>query len=111
MKLIKRVFSIGLITLALASCSSQKDSPNNGNEPNEQRRGQQQGGRQGRPPNFAQLMADLDSNKDGKLSKSEAKGPLQNDFEKIDKNGDGFVSEEEFKQAPRPQGGQRPARN
>ncbi len=49
----------------------------------------------------------MDANKDGKLSKEEAKGPLLNDFAKIDTNSDGFISTEELEKAPKPSG-QRP---
>ena len=47
------------------------------------------------------------ANKDGKLSKAEVKGPLANDFVKIDANSDGFISKEELSKAPKPIG-QRP---
>ena len=53
-----------------------------------------------------QVMAQMDTNKDGKLSKSEVKGPLLNDFSKIDTNEDGFLSETELENAPK--GKQRP---
>jgi hypothetical protein len=41
-------------------------------------------------------MDRLDSNGDHKISKAEAKGPLKESFDKIDVNGDGFVSAEEL---------------
>jgi Ca2+-binding EF-hand superfamily protein len=44
----------------------------------------------------------MDKNKDGKLSKAEIKGPLKNDFSKVDLNEDGYINEEEFKKAPKP---------
>ena len=50
----------------------------------------------------------MDSNKDGKLSKEEVKGPLLNDFSKIDTNNDGYISKEELAKAPKPQGGNPP---
>lgn len=54
----------------------------------------QQKGPRGNP------IADLDSNGDGKLSKSEVRGPLKNDFSRIDKNGDGFITEDEMPEPP-----------
>ena len=63
--------------------------------------------RQGQRPTAAQLIAEMDSNNDGKLSKDEVKGPLLNDFSTIDTNDDGFLSKEELENAPRPQGNQR----
>lgn len=70
----------------------------------------QSDGKQQGPPNFAQLLAEMDANKDGKLAKSEVKGPLLNDFSKIDTNEDGYISEEEFEKAPKPEGGRPPKR-
>jgi Ca2+-binding EF-hand superfamily protein len=53
-------------------------------------------------PSFEQLLKNMDSNEDGKLSKSELKGPLNNQFEKADTDEDGFVTKEEFENFPRP---------
>jgi Ca2+-binding EF-hand superfamily protein len=43
-----------------------------------------------------ELIADLDANKDGKISKDEARGRLKEDFDKIDLNKDGFIDREEL---------------
>ncbi len=44
----------------------------------------------------------LDTNGDGKLSKQEARGPLANDFDRIDVNADGYISQSELpKKHPR----------
>ncbi|NJB82701.1 YHYH protein [Wenyingzhuangia aestuarii] len=58
--------------------------------------------RQGERPSASQLMEYMDTNKDGKLSKEEIKGPLQQNFSNMDTNSDGFISKEELEQAPRP---------
>lgn len=55
------------------------------------------------PPTFSQLLEEMDKDEDGKLSKSEIKGPLKNDFDKIDTDEDEFISEAEFKKAPKPE--------
>ncbi|PMJ99558.1 hypothetical protein BCU12_03590 [Vibrio sp. 10N.261.55.A7] len=38
----------------------------------------------------------MDRNGDGKLSRSEVKGPLGNDFDRLDSNSDGYLSSEEL---------------
>ena len=68
-----------------------------------------------RPPHrrhsFSQLLELMDINKDGKLSKSEIKGPLAEDFDRVDSNKDGFITEEELKIPPtRNREGRRPRR-
>lgn len=49
------------------------------------------------PPPPEKVMADLDLDKDGFISSREAKGPLVDDFGKIDTNQDGLISLEELK--------------
>ncbi len=58
--------------------------------------------RSDRRPTFEQLIKDMDTNEDGKLSKKEVKGPLKEHFAKIDSNEDGFITEKEFENAPKP---------
>ncbi|WP_299107252.1 YHYH protein [uncultured Winogradskyella sp.] len=54
-------------------------------------------GRGGRErPSNNELMEMMDTNKDKKISKSEAKGPLKDDFEKIDTSKDGYISIDEL---------------
>lgn len=60
-------------------------------------------------PTFAQLVEKIDANKDGKLAESEVKGPLKENFSEIDTDEDGFISEEEFNNAPKPE--RKPKRN
>ncbi|PKG51360.1 YHYH protein [Olleya sp. 1-3] len=65
---------------------------------------------QGERPNPSQIIEQMDANNDGKLSVNEAKGPLKEDFSKIDSNSDGFITKEEIEKASksrvqRPQGG------
>lgn len=63
-------------------------------------RGQQRGS--GERPTPEKMMEHMDNNKDGKISESEAKGPLKQGFSKIDSNEDGYLSIEELEKAPRP---------
>lgn len=60
------------------------------------------GGANASGPSPDDLMLVMDANKDGKLAQSEVRGPLKNDFSKIDSNGDGFISEDELKSLPKP---------
>ncbi len=55
-------------------------------------------------PTIEELLADLDTNDDGKLSKSEARGPLKNEFSSIDTNNDGYLVVDELKNMPKPEG-------
>jgi Ca2+-binding EF-hand superfamily protein len=56
---------------------------------------------EGRPaPNAEQLRArlkEMDTDKDGKISKEEAQGRVKENFDRIDANSDGFVDEAEIK--------------
>ncbi|MGY5353837.1 YHYH protein [Wenyingzhuangia sp. IMCC45467] len=58
--------------------------------------------REGERPSIPQIMEHMDANKDGKLSKTEVKGPLQQEFSVIDKNKDGYISKEELENMPKP---------
>lgn len=49
-------------------------------------------------PKFSELLEKMDSNNDQKLSKTEVKGKLKENFDKRDKNGDGFITEDEMTQ-------------
>lgn len=57
-------------------------------------RGEQQG--QNGRPSIDQLFEQMDANKDGKLAKTEVKGPLLDMFSKIDTNDDGYLTKEEL---------------
>lgn len=102
-----------LIMAVSASCSKKTSTPTTTAEqdaPSQQRqdRPQRPGGQRGQAPTYAELLGKMDANSDGRLSKNEIKGPLQDNFTQIDTNADGFLSEEEFNNAPRPSRGQRP---
>ena len=64
-------------------------------------RNNQRGQRQSRP-SAKQLIKMMDKNDDGKLSKSEVKGPLQRDFDRIDINDDNYLTLAELNKAPKP---------
>ncbi len=52
----------------------------------------QKGGRPQGPPNPEALMERMDANNDQQISKTEAKGPLARDFDKLDADGDGILT-------------------
>jgi len=104
------------IVLSITSCKTTSDAGNDtasrstenrGQRGGQQRGGGQEGGQQrGQRPTSDQIIAQMDANKDGKLSKSEVKGPLENDFSSVDTNNDGFLTKEEIDNAPKPERGQ-----
>lgn len=100
MKQIKLVLVIMGLSLTVVSCKTKKEAVNPDRPSSSER------GRKGRP-NMEEVFK-MDTNKDGKLSKSEVKGPLLRDFDKIDTSGDGLISKEELEKAPKPQRQQRP---
>lgn len=56
-----------------------------------------------KPPTAEEAIKQMDTNKDGKLAKDEVKGPLKDDFSKIDADKDGYITLEELKKAPKPE--------
>jgi Ca2+-binding EF-hand superfamily protein len=57
---------------------------------------------QGDPDKVAGMILErMDANKDGKISRDEAKGPLAERFDQIDRNKDGFIDRDELKQMVR----------
>lgn len=89
--------SLLLIALLILSCK-----PNNKKiqENNKEQR-----------PSTTQILKELDSDMDGKLSNIEVRGPLAEDFLKIDTNNDGFLSEKELENAPKPQKNEQGVKN
>jgi len=60
-------------------------------------KGEKGGRRRKGPPNAEAIMERMDMDKDGKISKSEAKGPLADRFDEMDANKDGSVTADELK--------------
>jgi ribonuclease BN (tRNA processing enzyme) len=52
-------------------------------------------------PSFDKLLANMDTNKDGKISKSEVKGKLKENFDRRDTNKDGYITEDELERRNR----------
>ncbi|PQJ73236.1 YHYH protein [Polaribacter butkevichii] len=72
--------------------TERRGPPREGNE------GRKEGGRKG----FDELLKMMDTNKDGKLSEKEVKGPLKEHFAKVDSNKDGYISKEELEKGAKP---------
>ncbi|MEO1263815.1 MAG: EF-hand domain-containing protein [Bacteroidota bacterium] len=105
-KIILKITVLGVLFLFMGACSKKTATQDSdSNRPSKEQRRQPRGER----PQFSDLLSEMDGNKDGKLSKAEVKGPLQNNFSEIDKDNDGFISETEFESAPPPprRGGKR----
>ena len=108
----RSILKIGIITLGLAVCtacgSKQKKDQMEHNQidqkQNEKRPGEGRNEKHQRP-SLKEMLAEMDSDKDGRLSESEVNGPLKNDFSKIDTNNDGYLEEEELENAPKPERG------
>ena len=100
------IFLAGLFTVAtiMTSCKSTSDATSERTEKTE-RSGQKRGGKR---PNLETIFTQMDANKDGKISKSEAKGLLADGFSDIDTNNDGFISKKELQNAPKPERRERP---
>lgn len=98
------ILLIGMTGFIACNNSTKKTQENSSDRPEQmqQQRPQQQG-----RPSVSDLIAQMDSDKDGKLSESEVQGPLKNEFAKIDADKDGFLTKEELEKAPKPEGGQR----
>ena len=101
---------LNITTIALiagfTSCKSSSNTETSNTTKTEQsgKRGQQQQNR-GKRPDATQILAEMDTDKDGKISKDEAKGPLVEQFSKIDTDQDNYISKEELENAPKPQRG------
>ena len=96
------ILVVGLVVLTACN-ATQNQSKNIGSK-------QSQRTKRASMPSVDELITKMDANKDGKLSKSEIKGPLANDFDKVDTNSDGYISKKELENAPKPQRGGRPQR-
>ncbi len=57
-------------------------------------------GRRGGPPSAAQILERMDRNDDQQISKSEAQGRLVEDFDRLDKDSNGFLSIAELNVKP-----------
>lgn len=95
------VFLICAFTIISCASNKQEDVISSTQDSVEQtKRGPQREGSKGQHqrerPAFADLLNDMDANKDGLLSSTEVQGPLKEIFSKVDSNGDGSISEEEF---------------
>ena len=103
------MFFIAMISLGFTACKSTKDNV----QPDEQvqSRSNKEGQKRGKVrQNPAEMIAKFDANKDGKLSKTEVKGPLADNFDTFDTNNDGFITLTEMKNAPKPERRQRGGR-
>ncbi|MFK7785613.1 MAG: EF-hand domain-containing protein [Crocinitomicaceae bacterium] len=91
------IYSMAILGLTLlGSCASSKEQPSTSEPPRNQQMNKEQ-------PSVIELLTEMDEDKDGQLSRSEVKGPLEQNFTEIDTNRDDFLSVEELKNAPKPE--------
>lgn len=88
--MIKNILLILFTFTVLISCKS-----------NQQKKDRQQPN--GQRPSSTEIISEMDSNQDGKLSKSEVKGPIADGFATIDSNNDNFLTLEELQKAEKKQ--------
>ena len=55
-------------------------------------------------PTSSRIIAEMDSNQDGKLTPEEVKGPIAIDFNTLDANKDGYLDINELDRAEKKQG-------
>jgi len=101
MKYALLILAVAMTTMI--SCNSSKETVQS-NESTETR--SEQSPRKGRM-DMDKMFAEMDANNDGRLAKLEVKGRLAENFDKIDTDGDGFITKEEMKNAPKPRRGNR----
>lgn len=85
---------VACLVIGSTSCRSEKTVVNN------ERSNRQGPNGQRRTP--AEIIAQMDTNKDGQISAAEARGPMKDNFSMIDTNNNGLISLAELKAAPRP---------
>ena len=107
----RSILKIGMVTIGLALCTAcgekhKKDQvdQNKMDQRHDDKRPCKDGEEPPQRPSTKEMFAEMDSDKDGRLSESEVKGPLQHDFSKIDTNNDGYIEEEELTNVPKPKG-------
>ena len=100
---------IGVAALGFTACKSTKDAAQTDDQVETRSSRDGKRGGKGRP-DPTQMLAQMDANKDGKLDKTEVKGPMAENFSSFDTNNDGFITLEELKNAPKPQRGGRGGR-
>lgn len=100
-----KTFTQPIMAMALvflfAACAQKTQETATANRPSSERNNQDRPKRSG-PPQFSELLAKMDTNQDGQLSVSEVQGRLKDNFTTIDADGNGFITETEMKNAPRP---------
>lgn len=84
----KTIVSVAALALALSASAAWAQAP------------AQNGERAGPGDRLAQLLADVDTNKDGALSKEEIAAARDKQFDRLDKNHDGQIAADELPQPP-----------
>lgn len=99
-KTLKTAVIIGMVSIAgCTSAQTTENAPQESEQDRPERRER---------PSPEEMFTKMDANKDGKLEATEVRGPLKEDFAKIDTDGDGFITREELEKAPKPERRRKP---
>lgn len=107
-----KLASLGLCLALTTACASNQASTeqtsqktaNSADRPERPAHGKPPHGKtpHGERPSPEKIFVHMDKDSDGKLSKSEVRGPMSRHFSEIDANSDGYISKTEFENAPKP---------
>jgi len=106
----KSLLFIAIVATLTFGCKSQQNQIDDSVEQKSAERGDRNRGDRKGPPSIGEVFK-MDANNDAKLSKAEVEGPLARRFDVIDINSDGFITREEFENAPKPKRGGRGSGN
>jgi Ca2+-binding EF-hand superfamily protein len=91
--MLRRLFAMSVLLIAVSVCAAQDPAKSDKTKTPEKEKP-----KAGPTPDAMvdQILQRMDKNKDGKISKAEAEGPIADNFDRIDTNKDGFLDRKEL---------------